>query len=197
VVDENPENFGDMVEAARRSRSPTMAERVSLCQARELREAEVRAQTISRVETETWELVSKVCQTLLVERIAPESDLLGGRDLKRYIQSKESTGGPFAFIGHLRQDRLAERAIGAWDLATKLTTPARVQESTFTLEHDLFLGADGRIYAFRGMTDREHERGVLIPQFAREPRKALPFDHQYEEIQRGLANVVARYDLQV
>jgi hypothetical protein len=196
VIDENPENFDEMVEAAKRSRPETMSERVSHDQARTSREAEVRAQAVGRIQTETWELVSKVRQALLEEKIAPESDLLGGRNLKRYIQSMERTGGPFAFIGRLRQDRLAERAIGAWDLAAKLTAPTRVQESASTLEHDLFLGADGRIYTFRGMTDRERERGVLIPQFACEPGKALPFDHQYKEIQRGLANVIARYDLQ-
>jgi hypothetical protein len=138
-----------------------------------------------------------VGDALAVEDPPPESELIPAEELASYQRAWESIGGPFSLLWRLRQDRLARWAIGGWDLAAKITASSTIQGSTVVTEHRLFLGKDNRIYGFRGMTDREWKRGVLVPDFARDPGTPLPFDHQYEEIQRGLANLTVRYGLTI
>lgn len=157
--------------------------------------ADAKAQERDRLHKETWRLVSQVGDALASEGHAPESELIPAEELARYRRAGEGVGGPFSLLWRLRQDRLAQRAVGGWDLATKITASSIVQGSEIVTEHQLFLGRDNRIYGVRGMTEREWERGVLRPDFARDPSNPLPFDHQYEEIQRGLANLTARYGL--
>jgi hypothetical protein len=96
-----------------------------------------------------------------------------------------------------REENLARRAIGAWDTAAKLTFPYYVQGSHGVLDSQLLLGADGAIYAFRGMTEREWNRGVVAPEHAYASGGTLHHQHQYAEVQQGFANPVARYGLEL
>ena len=192
-----PQTFDELVAEAHRFQPPTMAESRSLREEGERRQAAARDLKDSQLRTVTWERASWVYRTLMENEISGDSKLLGGQDLQRYLRATNRDGGSWLSIARRQRNHLARRAINAWDMAAKMTFPYEVQGSSGVHTSQLFLGGDGSIYAFRGMADWEWERGVLIPGHAFCAGEALFHEHQYAEVRKGLANLVARYDLKI
>lgn len=155
------------------------------------REAEQREREAA-LRDEMWKAAACVVTMLRERAITPEYRIIATSDVYRYLEYRRFADD--YFVGPLNQIRMkrirARNVTGAWDMRTQLTVDAgEVQRSRFTHKYPLYLVEDGGIAGMHGMSEREWQRGILIPALEKSPGDRFSSIQHYEEAQRGLAHL--------
>jgi hypothetical protein len=187
-------SFEEMVDAAKAKQPKTEDElRLERRLASESEEERERAALVA-LKNETWKLVEDVRVRLIDGHVRRDRKILGVNSLDGYMKLRRNSGpGIFSGLRSKRMDGIVHKGTTTgWDMCEDLVVTSTVQGSDTRQAHRLFLGTNGDIYAFRGMTEEEHARGIIIPEYAFRPYEDLPQLSNYDEIRQGLANLVAR-----
>lgn len=185
--------YKDILESVQGSGvTPTASEaRQATEQATQRREAEERQREAALI-GETWNAAAHVVALLLERQVKPDARIIATSEVSRYLEYKRYEHD--ALIGPLNKWRMrrirASRVVAAWDMRVQLTTEgAPVQGSRPVFKYALYLVEDGTIAGMSGMSQKEWERGILIPGFARRHGERFYNMGNYPEVQRGLANL--------
>lgn len=180
--------YKEILESVQSSGVPPTASEAKIAAQRQ--KAEERQREAVLVD-ETWQAAAYIVALLLEREVEPNARIIATSALEKYHKwrqfEQDALTGP---LNKWRMRRLrAHTVLGAWDMRTHLTTEGVVQDSLVTSKYSLYLIEDGSIAGMSGMTEKEWESGILIPGFARRSGERFFHAGNYQEVQKGLANL--------
>jgi hypothetical protein len=193
IMEGLPNDFQAKLDKARLTTLKSNAELEREQRAAELAAKQETARAEEQARLETWELAGRIRRLLHENNAGYDGTIVGASGYSAYKRHSTTFSATWfaRAVRSYRMDNLAERhSIGAWDMCTTGTKS----------HHSLYFGEDGAVYATdRGtpLTQREQDRGILVSTWVTKPGETFSYPDGYDAVQRGLANLVVRHELEL